>query len=97
VTVPAVLATCVALFATGCKHYGEDGKPEDDKITTGSNIRWLSAGGRTFIEPIIDHWTATMESLTHCTSTIFQLAAVVESTVFAMVTGLSLQLMHRSG
>jgi phosphate transport system substrate-binding protein len=56
VTVPAVLATCVALFATGCKHYGEDGKPEDDKITTGSNTRWLSAGGSTFIEPIIDRW-----------------------------------------
>jgi phosphate transport system substrate-binding protein len=57
VTLPLILATCVALLITGCKnHYGEDGKPADDNITAGSNIRTLSAGGSTFIEPIIDRW-----------------------------------------
>ena len=46
-----------ALLATGCKnHYGEDGKPAEDNITASSNIRWLAAGGSTFIEPIIDRW-----------------------------------------
>lgn len=54
-TVPVVLAMCIALLTTGCKnHYGEDGKPEE--ITAGTNTRWLSAAGSTFIEPIIDRW-----------------------------------------
>jgi phosphate transport system substrate-binding protein len=58
-TAPAVLATCIALLASGCKgcnHYGEDGKPVEDKITAGTNVRWLSAAGSTFIEPPIDRW-----------------------------------------
>ena len=56
---PLVLATCVALLATGCQnHYGEDGKPADDSITAGTNVRWLSAAGSTFIEPLIDRWDA---------------------------------------
>jgi phosphate transport system substrate-binding protein len=58
-TAPMMLATCVALLASGCKgynHYGEDGKPEEDKITAGTNVRWLSAAGSTFIEPLIDRW-----------------------------------------
>lgn len=57
-TAPFALATLVALFATGCNgnHYGEDGKPADDKITATSNTRWLAAAGSTFIAPIIDRW-----------------------------------------
>jgi phosphate transport system substrate-binding protein len=39
----------------GCLKYGEDGKPEEIKVAT-TNVRWLSAGGSTFIAPIIDRW-----------------------------------------
>jgi len=57
VTASAALATCIAIFLVGCKnHYGEDGKPPEDKVTAGTDTRWLSAGGSTFIAPIIDRW-----------------------------------------
>src|ERR1035441_9742467 len=36
--VPVTLAACAVLIAAGCKnHYGEDGKPAEDKITAGTN------------------------------------------------------------
>lgn len=56
--VPAVLSTCLVFLALGCngKHYGEDGKPDDETITSTSNVRWLAASGSTFIEPLIDRW-----------------------------------------
>jgi phosphate transport system substrate-binding protein len=50
------LAICIAIFVGGRNHYGEDGKPDDVKVTATSNTRWLSAGGSTFIEPLIDRW-----------------------------------------
>ena len=58
VTVFAAFAACVCLVATGCngKHYGEDGKPDEDTNTATSNTRWLAAAGSTFIEPLIDRW-----------------------------------------
>src|ERR1019366_9887620 len=55
VAVPAALAVCAFVFAVGCHNYGEDGKPEEIPPATGK-VRWLSAGGSTFIEPIIDRW-----------------------------------------
>lgn len=54
-TVPVALAMCIALFATGCHNYGEDGKPEEITVANGK-VRWLSAAGSTFIEPLIDRW-----------------------------------------
>jgi phosphate transport system substrate-binding protein len=55
--VPVALAACAVLIAAGCKnHYGEDGKPAEDKITAGTNTRSLAAAGSTFIEPLIDRW-----------------------------------------
>lgn len=58
VTSFAAFVACVCLLATGCngKHYGEDGKPADDSITSTTNVRWLAAAGSTFIEPLIDRW-----------------------------------------
>jgi phosphate transport system substrate-binding protein len=55
VTASAALAVCAFAFAVGCHNYGEDGKPEETPQATGK-VRWLSAGGSTFIEPLIDRW-----------------------------------------
>jgi|CZKL01.1.fsa_nt_gi phosphate transport system substrate-binding protein len=54
--VPAALSMCIAILAVGCyHHYGEDGKPGEIQPSNGK-VRWLSAGGSTFIEPLIDRW-----------------------------------------
>lgn len=54
----SVVATSLVFLAIGCqgRHYGEDGKPTDQGLTGTGTVRWLSAGGSTFIEPIIDRW-----------------------------------------
>lgn len=54
----AVFATSGALLIMGCngKHYGEDGKPDEVKLESNSNTRWLAASGSTFIEPLINRW-----------------------------------------
>jgi phosphate transport system substrate-binding protein len=55
VAAPAVLATFVALFATGC-NIAEEGKLEDTKIATVAQVRSISASGSSAIEPLIDRW-----------------------------------------
>ncbi len=55
VAAPAALAACIFVLAVGCHNYGEDGKPEEITPANGK-VRWLSAGGSTFIAPLIDRW-----------------------------------------
>ena len=55
VAVPAVLATFVAFFATGC-NIAEEGKVDDTKIAAVAQNRTISASGSTAIEPLIDRW-----------------------------------------
>jgi len=59
-TAYAVLAVGMMMFAVGCGHYGEEGKPEDYK-STGSGTRWVAGSGSTSIDPLMDRWSSDYE------------------------------------